>query len=164
MSILVSLLLVAATSQAVEVPCPSGYDCKTGVYSGPPQQELFPQDVEKLPEIYQTFWACHWRHLRQHQDFGSAIGVAAIAAFQQATSACQSDKQNGDDQLDLLLEKQPRYGDFKNRTQLRELARQQGGVIFEYLAAGQSGQRAEFGTMLESLTKYITESNNAPNN
>ena len=164
MSILVSVLLVAATSQAVEKPCPPGYDCESDVYSGPPQRELSPEDAEKLPEIYQTYWECHWRHLSKHQDFGSASGAAATAAFQQATSACQSDQQNGDDMLDLLLEKQPRYGDVKNRTQLRELARQQGGVIFEYLAAGQSGQRAEFGTMLESLTKYITESNNAPNN
>ncbi len=163
MSILVSLLLVAATSQKIEKPCPPGYDCKTGVYIGPPRQELFPWDAEKASKIYQTYWACHWQHLSQHQDFGSADGTAIIAAFQQATAACQSDKQNGDDQIDKILEMNPEYGDVKNRTQLRELARQQGGVVFAYLAAGHSGQRTKFGTMLESLKKYLMDNKNAPN-
>lgn len=162
---LFSLLLVAATNDAPVVQCVDTpeYDCKTGVYSGPPKQELFQQDVDKLQEMYQSYWACHWQRVSQHDDFGSADGAVAAAILQDATVACQTEKQKGDEQLDSLLAKQVRYGDFQNREQLREWSRSQGTVIFEYFAAGKSGQRTEYATMLEAVTKYITEGNNAPN-
>jgi hypothetical protein len=164
-SILFSILLAAAASNAPVIQCVDTpeYDCKTGIFSGPSAQELFPQDAAQLQEIYQSYWDCHWQRVSQHDDFGSANGAVAAAILQQATAVCQTEKQKGDQQLDSLLAKQIRYGDSLNRERLRERSRFQGTVVFEYFAAGKSGQRIGYATMLEAVTKYITESNNAPN-
>ena len=166
MSLLLSLLLVSATSEAPVFQCVDtpDYDCKTGIYTGLPEQQLFPQDTDKLSEIYAPYWACHWEYVRQHKDFGSTSGAAATVVLQLATKACQVEKQNGDDKFDSLLAKQPRYGDVKDRDQLRERSRQQGTVFFEYLAAGKSGKRTEYVAMLETVAKHMAENTNAPNN
>ncbi|MEI4508571.1 hypothetical protein WBQ88_14575 [Sphingopyxis sp. CCNWLW253] len=165
MSLVFSVLLLSATAEPSVFECVDTpqYDCKTGVYSGPPEQNLFAQDREALTTIYRDYWTCHWQHLSRHADFGTSVGSAAIAALEQSQTACKMQGLAADRGMDALLAKQARYGDEKNRERLREENRGMGGVLFAYRSAASPEQRAKLMKTLEAATAQITENNNAQN-
>jgi hypothetical protein len=164
-SLAFSVLLLGAAAEPSVFACVDTpqYDCKTGVYSGPPEQNLFAQDQEELATIYRDYWACHWQRLSRHADFGTSLGGAATTALEQARTGCQMQRLDADGRVDALLAKQARYGDEKNRERLREENRGMGGILFAYISAASPEQRAKLMKMLEAATAHIAESNNANN-
>lgn len=165
MSLALSVLLLGAATEPSVFVCVDTlqYDCKTGVYSGPPEQNLFAQDREELATIYRDYWACHWQRLSSHADFGTSLGGAATTALEQSRTGCQMQRIDADGRVDALLAKQVRYGDEKNRERLREEYRGMGGILFAYGSAASAEQRAKLMNTLEVATAHIAESSNAKN-
>ena len=165
MSLAFLVLLLSAAPEPAVIECVNApqYDCKSGVYSGPPEQNLFAQDQEELATIYRDYWACHWQRLSRHADFGTSLGGAATTALEQARTGCQMQRLDADGRMDALLAKQDRYGDEKNRERLREEYRGMGGILFAYGSAASAEQRAKLMKTLEAATAHIAESNNAKN-
>ncbi len=162
----VPLLLAASAVEAPAIQCVStpDYDCKTGVYSGPPETEVSALDREKALEIYNAYWTCYWTNVRNHADFGSTSAEKVSVSFQAASFGCAQKREAADSGMEALLAANVRYGDQQNRVQLRDRFRQTGGIMAGYLAFGQSGHRTEFINMLTAITPKNSESDNAPNN
>jgi hypothetical protein len=139
------VLLLSAAPEPAVIECVNApqYDCKSGVYSGPPEQNLFAQDQEELATIYRDYWACHWQRLSRHADFGTSLGGAATTALEQARTGCQMQRLDADGRVDALLAKQVRYGDEKNRKRLREEYRGMGGNPLRVRISGKRRAQGE---------------------
>lgn len=165
MMFVVLLLLAASADKAPPIKCVStpDYDCKTGVYSGPPVNEVSALDQETAVEIYRAYWTCYWTNVRNHPDFGSTLAEKVSGSFKAASLGCTQEREAADSGMEALLAANVRYGDQPNRVQLRDRFRQTGGIMAGYLAFGQSGHRIEFLNMLTAITPKNSESDNAPN-
>lgn len=165
MTFMLPLLLVATAAEPPLLQCVDTpeFNCTTGVYTGPPETQLYQQHLALLPTYYAAYWNCTWQKLSQHADFGTADGPTAMAALLATKMECQSAKESADTAFDALIAQQARYGDQTNRDRLRDVARNDGTTLFLFSAAGRANQRAELTQMMEAAARHAAEDTHAPN-